>query len=285
MPNLKILSWNVEHFKANKQEQIAKIIKDYNPDVFGIYEVEAASIYEFMKTHFPKYTIFITKGQQLQEILIACKNKFDSIMITQKDEFKSGNKSLRPGAFLTFNHPHNDQQYNFLFLHTDSGTTAVDFGNRTEMFRHAYNLKRKIDYTYDIKSNFIMLGDLNTMGMKYPRPYVADNIVTTLDELKYLDFHANRSSGSKRHKKLKPFLRRLTKPAGTYFSHTYGISDLDHIVASDHLTFTQQSNFDEDGEFDIKLDGWRKYIGNDVQLDKFLEEISDHCLLYCELEV
>ena len=282
MEKIKILSWNVEHFKMNKVADIAKTIKSYDPDVFGIYEVEANEIYSFMKNYFPNYALFITEGQQSQEIMVACKSSFKAINFQQKKEFKSGNPKLRPGAYMVFQHP-NKQIYNFLFLHTDSGTTAVDFGNRTEMFEHAYNMKRKLDYVTGQKVNFIILGDLNTMGLNYPRPYKKDEIVKTGNELDYLDFWANRKSGSKRHEKLKPNVRRLTKPAGTYYNKTHGISDLDHIIASNHLKFTPQKNYFENIHHEIKLDGWRKYLKKKNLLEKYTEEISDHCLLYCEL--
>ena len=286
MSKIKILSWNVEHFKSDKQDEIAQIIKNYDPDIFGIYEVEAASVYEFIKTHFPKYSVFITEGQQNQEILVACKNKsqYIGIKFQQKEKFKSGNPRLRPGAFLTFEYSQKGQ-YNFLFLHTDSGTSAIDFGNRTEMFDHAYNLKRKLDFDSESKVNFVVLGDLNTMGLYYPRPYKSNTIVETPNELAYLDFHANRNSGSKGYKKLKPGLKRLSKPAGTYYSKTYGISDLDHIIASDHLKFVKQSNYGETEKHEIKLDGWRQHIENQDEMDNYVEEISDHCLLYCEIKV
>jgi len=284
MNSIKILSWNVEHFKMNKTEEVAKTIKSYNPDVFGIYEVEAAMIYNFMLQHFPEYSVFITEGQQRQEILVACRNSFEGIKFQQKKEFKSGNPSLRPGAYLTFRYPHKGM-YNFLFLHTDSGTTAVDFGNRTEMFEHAFNLKRKLDYDAGKEVNFMILGDLNTMGLKYPRPWKIDKIVQTTTEMDYIDFWSHRKGDSGKYKKQIPNLRRLTKPIGTYYSKTYGISDLDHIIASNHLKFKPQTNHNETTPHEIKLDGWRKHLNNPPQLTKFLTEISDHCLLFCELEV
>ena len=284
MDKIKVLSWNVEHFKADKQKEIAEIIKSYDPDVFGIYEVESNSVYDFMKTNFPKYSVFITDGQQSQEILVACRNKYESIKFQQKKEFRTGNPSLRPGAFLTFAYP-GKKQYNFLFLHTDSGTTAVDFGNRTEMFEHAYNLKRKLDYDNGTKVNFIMLGDLNTMGLEYPRPYKSDTLVETPQELEYLDFHSGKTSGSQKHKKLKPDVRRLSKPAGTHYSKTYGISDLDHIIVSKDMKFTEHENYNETGKYEIKLDGWRQFLGDETKLKQYADEISDHCLLYCEIKV
>ncbi len=284
METIKILSWNVEHFKMHKVDEISNIIRGYDPDVFGIYEVEAKEIYSIIRNYFPNYSLFITEGQQNQEIMVACKNSFHAIKFQQKKEFKSGNPSLRPGVYLTFQYP-NKGIYNILFLHTDAGTTAIDFGNRTEMFEHAYNLKRKLDYDSGEEVNFLILGDLNTMGLKYPRPFQSDNIASTGNELVYLDFWANRKSGSKRYKKLKPNVRRLRKPAGTYYSKTYGIVDLDHIIASNHLKFINQENYFENIEYEIKLDGWRKYMNDTNLLEKYTEEVSDHCLLYCELIV
>lgn len=292
MSIIKILSWNIEHFKSDKQDEVAAIIKGYNPDIFGIYEVEANSVYPFMKENFPNHIIFLTTGQQRQEILVGIRNKPEHIGVKfqQKEKFKSGNPGLRPGAFLTFEYK-GKGQYNFLFLHTDSGTSAVDVGNRTEMFEHAYNLKRKLDYDARSKVNFIMLGDLNTMGLNYPRHWKSDRLFETTEELKFLDFYANRScrtyrGGQKgKYKKEKPKVRRLTKPSGTYYNKSIGISDLDHIIASDHLEFVQQDNYGESKKADIRLDGWRQHMGNEQKMNAYVAEISDHCLLYCELQL
>jgi hypothetical protein len=124
---IKIFSWNIEHFKMNKVEKVKDIIQSFNPDIFALFEVEAGQIYKFMLDNFPSYSVFLTTGQQNQEILIACNNSFEGIKFQQKDKFKSGNPNLRPGAFLTFRYP-NAEDYGMLFLHTDSGTGAVDNG-------------------------------------------------------------------------------------------------------------------------------------------------------------
>ncbi len=285
MKTIKILSWNVEHFKMNKTTEIANIIKSFDPDVFGIYEVEAKEIYSFMVKFFPAYSIFVTEGQQSQEILVACRNTMEAIKFQQKKEFTTGNPKLRPGAFLTFKYPAKGF-YNFLFLHTDSGTEAVDFGNRTEMFEHSYNLKRKLDYdNKNVAVNFVMLGDLNTMGLIYPTPVKADRIANTISELQYLDYYANKKSGTTSHLKLLPNLRRLKKPVGTHYSKSYGISDLDHIIVSEHLKFKNQTDYNNPGNFEVRLEGWNKYINDADALKKFTIQISDHCLLFCELIV
>ena len=73
MPSIKILSWNIEHFKMGKTAEVAQIIQGHQPDVFALYEVEAAPIYQFMVDNFPNHSVFITEGQQSQEILVACR--------------------------------------------------------------------------------------------------------------------------------------------------------------------------------------------------------------------
>lgn len=281
---IKILSWNVEHFKSEtKALRVAEIIRLYNPDIFGLYEVEHARIYQFMMEHFPNHTLFITEGQQSQEILVACNNRFEGIKFNQKKEFSTGNPSLRPGAFLTFRYPGKDI-YAFLFLHTDSGTTAVDFGNRTEMFGHLFNLKRQLDKVEGKATNFIALGDFNTMGLKYPRQVKSNLIAKTLTELDYIKIESNKK-GEGKYEGLIPDLRLLTKPAGTHFGKSTGISDLDHILCSSHLKFKLQSNYSTTKKSEIRLDGWRQFSGNKPSLEKFADEVSDHCLMYCELKV
>lgn len=66
---------------------------------------------------------------------------------------------------------------------------------------------------------------------------------------------------------------------GTYWPGTnssYPISNLDHVVAADHLKFKSFSGKD------IKVTGW---VGEetDAKRDLWAEEYSDHALLYLEV--
>jgi hypothetical protein len=280
---IRILSWNIEHFRNNNEKikNVTKIIKDHNPDIFALYEIEANIIYDIMLEKFPKHSIFMTEGQQSQEILVACRNNYEGIKFQQKDKFKSGNPKLRPGVFLSFRYP-GKSLYGFLFLHTDSGTSAVDFGNRNEMFEHAFNLKRKLDHISDDKpTNYMILGDLNTMGLKYPKQIKSDIIAHMDHEIEYIDYE----SMKKGRYKLKPKMRRLRKPIGTHFSTRYGISDLDHIIVSDHLKFKKQNNIGEAEDFEVLLDGWRRFPDDYSKRKEFADKISDHCLLLCDLKI
>jgi exonuclease III len=275
--SIKILSWNVENLTQEKANTVADVIHTYNPDVFGLYEVVAAPVYDFMIDNFPHHSVFITTGQQSQEILVACRNSFQGIKFQQKAKFKSGNESLRPGAFLSFKH--GDHLYGFLFLHTDSGTGPVDFGNRNDMFLHAFNLKRKLDKMAGLSTDFMILGDLNTMGLKYPRKRKADEIANTDKELAFIDQERRRLSRG-----VNPRMRRLHKPEGTHLSKRYGISDLDHIIAADHLQFLPQTDARVSGQFEVKLGGWRDSPPGPQEED-YAERVSDHCFLFCELVV
>ena len=286
MASIKILSWNVEHFKQDKAEKVMEIIEPYDPDIIALYEVEKSIIYnEFLK-EFKKYSYFLTTGQQSQEILIAVKNRFEGIKFEQREKFKSGNPYLRPGVFLTLKYPKKNQ-YGFLFLHTKSGPLADAFGMRIEMLRHAFNLKRKVDFVENRETNFMIMGDLNTMGMEYPKKNI--DVFETEDELKYIDYQCQNKSddarSSREYKARNPKMRRLTKPSGTYYSSSIGISDLDHIIASDHLKFVGKRNYGETGYKEVRLDGWREHLGDPAEMKKYANEISDHCLLFCELKV
>ena len=58
----KLLSWNVEHFKAGDPARIARVVKHVKaqrPDVFGLLEMEGANVRQLMEVEFPTYDFFI----------------------------------------------------------------------------------------------------------------------------------------------------------------------------------------------------------------------------------
>ncbi|NIR98007.1 MAG: hypothetical protein GWO39_07910, partial [Gammaproteobacteria bacterium] len=96
-----------------------------------------------MVQHFPAYDFAITKGRQAQEILVGWRRGFfEQTAFLQKREFRLYNPYLRPGAQLVVRH--GGQPYYLLFLHTDSGTEARDFGNRYEMFEKVWKLNAAV---------------------------------------------------------------------------------------------------------------------------------------------
>lgn len=250
-----LLSWNVEHFKGGSERisKVTKHIKDQNPDIFGIFEVEGAQVDDLMKNAFPEYDFHITDGPQTMETIVAHRrSKFDQAAFTQKREFKAFNPSLRPGAMLTVRIA--SEFITLLFLHTDSGTDAPDFGNRQEMFEKISRIKKKLDDQSEGDGKLIVLGDLNTMGLFFPTRRRSDLRVDAKDEIEALG-----KLGEKVGMSL------LSKDADATFNNGRLISDLDHVLASDSLGIVQ----------DVEVRGWQQLSGG--KRTEFIEQVSDHC--------
>jgi hypothetical protein len=262
-----ILSWNIKHFRDSpaRVQAVGGYLKKWKPDIFGLFEVEGKEVYPMMVTEFPQYALFITEGQQSQEILVACRKTFQSITFQQKREFDAGNPHLRPGALLSF--IRNDQLCGALFLHTDSGTDAVGFGNRAEIFRHAFNLKRTIDKSQG-NGRLIILGDLNTMGLQYPRQVKSQTRVESTMEIFNLEEEATKVK-----------MTVLSKEEDATWLGSKGKSNLDHIIASTALKFTTYGAAAK--PYQVRIDGWAKLAG--AERTAYLKNISDHCLLYAKV--
>jgi hypothetical protein len=228
-----------------------------------LYEVEGKEVFESLVTMMPNYHFHITEGPQTQEILVGARSSVTAFF-TQKLEFKTGNTYLRPGALLTVTME--DIHYPLLFLHTKSGSKPIGLGIRDDMFHRALAFRKTLDAASpDKRANYIFLGDLNTMGMEYPFKKKIDWDI----ELKKLD------SDAKRRK-----MRRLTKNRPTTWwngTETYPPSNIDHVVAAQHLEFKQF-----DGS-DIKVIGWPDKQTPQEQA-KWIKQYSDHALLFFEVE-
>lgn len=263
-----LASWNVEHFKddATRIERVVNFVKDQKPDVFGLYEVEGATVFSALTGLMPNYQFHITEGPQTQEILVGVKGGITAFF-TQKIEFKSGNQALRPGALLTVSR--DDTDYSMLFLHTKSSNNPVGLGIRDDQFQRAIDFKKVLDKKSKAAgkgpARYMFLGDLNTMGMKYP----FDKSITAALELDYLDQRAGKVG-----------MRRLPKSAPhTWWNGPQGSlprSNLDHIVASDNLAFRKF------GAAEVDVRGWAKEP-TDAAQGKWIKDFSDHNLLYLEV--
>jgi len=259
-----LLSWNIENFGLDKTDkaQIVQSIKGLNPDIFALLEVVGADVWRYMFDEFPNHSFFITEGEQSQEILIGVHKKF-KVFLTQRDEFKSGRSSLRPGAFISFKF--GTDVYTVLFLHLKSMPDPEGFGLRDSMLDHAFSLKGALDNAAGGagKANFIMMGDLNTMGLSYPY----DSDIPADVELKRLSYRAGR-----RGMRLLPKIEQRTWTDGEG-----NFSDLDHVIASNQIEFNTWGNAN------VKVIGWNKYPEDSIEFTNFVENVSDHCALYCEV--
>jgi len=171
-----VASWNVEHFGATSSrsrtptkpvDPIIDFLASQNADVVAVYEVVGKVVFDTVLTTMPAYQWHITEGPQTQEILVGVKKTLTSFF-TQKQEFKSGNSFLRPGALLTVRVSGED--YPLLFLHLKSLRVPVGFGLRDDMTEKAIKFRKVLNKAHVANggsgfSNFIFLGDLNTMGM------------------------------------------------------------------------------------------------------------------------
>jgi endonuclease/exonuclease/phosphatase family metal-dependent hydrolase len=268
-----VASWNVEHFK-NEPERVARVIKflsSQRPDVFGLYEVEGAQVFSELVAKMPNYTFQITEGLQTQEILIGVK-KTITAFITQKTEFKSGTTHMRPGQLVAVRK--NGKNYALLFLHVASGSNPRGMGLRDDMIERAFEFRRVLDKSVggEGQARYVFMGDLNTMGLKYPFKH---SIGADL-ELKKAERYAS-------HKKIA--MRHLAKTHDLTWSNgshsSIPPSNLDHVFASTNLTFKQFKR-PTGGTAEVDVRGWVTEPTTAKQ-DEFIEKFSDHSLLYFEI--
>lgn len=270
-----IASWNVEHFKAEgkkadpaRVERVIGFLKKQKPDIFAIYEVEGSAVFQALVSSMKTYTFHITEGQQVQEILLGVRQGLTAFF-TQKIEFKSGATAMRPGALLTVTVA--DKHYPLLFLHTASGNDPRGLGLRDDMMERAVEFRESLDKAAKKaggeSANYIFMGDFNTMGMEYK--FVKGRDISAEDELVKL---------SKQAAKRK--MRLLTKTAPNTWSNgsksSIPDSNLDHVVAAEHLIFTQFNGSD------VAVRGWaEKKTVQDK--DEWIKQFSDHSLMYFEV--
>lgn len=268
-----IASWNVEHFGAIDKRRrkprkdvgpIIDFIAEQRADVVAVYEVVSSVVYDEISRKMPDYNFHITEGPQAQEILVGAKRTLPSFF-TQKTEFQSGQTTLRPGALLTVKA--HGKTYPLLFLHLKSLTQPKGFGLRDDMTERAIDFRRVLDRKADGgKANFIFAGDLNTMGMNLT---YNDKDISGEEEIERLRRRAARKA-----------LAVLSKSGPTFWPGSgsrYSPSDLDHLVAADHLRFRSF------GGHSIDLRGWPNEP-TDAAKDRWVRNYSDHALLYAEVQ-
>lgn len=110
------------------------------------------------------------------------------------------------------------------------------------------------------------MGDLNTMGMEYL--FLRDRDIEAEQEIARLEsFAAARA------------MRVLDKDApATWWNAGDSLppSNLDHVVAADHLEFTQF------GPADVTVLGWPK-LPTETEQEGWINSFSDHGMLYLEV--
>jgi len=277
-----VSSWNVEHFKDESQrvKKVADFINGLNggpqnvPDVFALYEVEGKDIYQEFMTTFPDHRFHLTEGKQTQEIFIGVHRNFQTFS-TQRLEFKTGKDYLRPGLLLTIHA--NNSHYPILFLHIKSGSNTEDFGLRDTALINAFNLKKALDKAVGGKSNFIFMGDMNTMGIDDPVPYSKIMDISSGQEIERI------GKWAKRRKMLllskdKTLIDGIEQEVSWYNgSKNYKPTNLDHVVVSDQMKIRDQAG----NMGNISVLGWPKLP--EADRDEWFIKYSDHGMLYFEV--
>ncbi len=269
-----VASWNVEHFKddPSRVNRVVDHLAAQNPDVFGLFEVEGATVFSALVDKMPNYTFQITEGLETQEILVGVKKTLTAF-ITQKTEFRSGTTHMRPGQLVTITK--NGKNYALLFLHLASGTDPRGMGLRDDMLERAFDFRKTLDTAEGGagKARYLFLGDLNTMGMEYP----FDRSIQAEIELKKLDKYAAKSSIK---------MRRLLKTHdATWFNGSTSSlppSNLDHVFASSNLAFKSFPHSTTAVAVQVDVRGWVNEP-TDAKKDAWIGKYSDHSLLYFEI--
>jgi endonuclease/exonuclease/phosphatase family metal-dependent hydrolase len=263
-----VASWNVENFRGDPSRvtRVVEFLQRVDPDIFALYEVVGSQVFQTLTTRMPDYTFHITEGPQVQEILLGVRSGITAFF-TQKVEFRAGVSLLRPGALLTITV--DGKHYPLLFLHTKSGNDPRGLGLRDDMLVRSCKFRRSLDVAAggSNMANYIFMGDLNIMGMKYT--HVREEDIEPANELLRLKRLARY-----RHMSI------LDKDASATWwngSDSYIPSNLDHVVAADHLEF---KTFDSGAKVEVR--GWPKKETIAEKRD-WIDRYSDHGLMYFEL--
>ena len=260
-----LASWNVEHFKGDpaRVERVVSFLGKHKPSVFALYEVEGKHVFGALTERMPGYTFHITEGTQTQEILVGVKGSLTAFF-TQKLEFRSGTTHMRPGALLTLRI--SKRNYTVLFLHVASGSDPRGMGLRDDMMVRACKFRKTLDKAEGCAANYLFVGDLNTMGMKYPY----QQSISPEVEIRKLEREAKKV-------KMRPLVKDAPHSWSNGSKSSYAPANLDHVVASEHMKFKAF------GAAEVSVRGWPREKTVAKQ-DLWIRDYSDHGLLYLEVQ-
>ena len=163
-----------------------------------------------------------------------------------------------------------------------AGQMDVDFANRQETFQRVWNLELALRAIPEMQgnANLIVLGDLNTMG---------DGSGTTgAEEIQWL---VNTAPNHNMRVLTKEFDETWHQWGRGPFTNRRRLrqqdlpnalrSDLDHVIASNELQFSDLAQAPNDAPAQVFVSGWQQVQGQE-RID-YLWDISDHCALYVQV--
>lgn len=275
---IKVLFWNVENFVGgeNRTAEVKKHIQEYDPDVFCLCEIkDKVALRSLLMEELGDYDFGLTDGQQRIELLAGWKKStFQQVLFTQRREFKADQKGLRPGSLLTAKH--SNKWFNFLFLHTDSGTKIKDYRNRQEMFEKIWGLKDVLDEIGTTpQSHIVVMGDLNTMGRDRIGQFPKIEAEKEIEDLNSDAISAKMAVLEKTEQETLAWKKRPTE--------NYKYSDLDHAIVSNNLNLIHFEK-DDGNKYPVEVKGWINIEDENERID-FIENISDHCSIRIKISV
>ncbi len=271
-----VVTWNVKHFKrhadaqagAERIDRVVGLLAEQEPDVFALFEVTGAEVFSTLTRRMPDYSMTITEGPQTQEILVGSRNDRQTFT-TQRLEFKSGARSLRPGALHTV--IDGDTLYPMLFLHLKSFPTSDGFGIRTDQLEKAFGLRKVIDREAERMGfttvRYLFAGDLNVMGMDLA---FSDSDISEEGEIDRLRLAADRRD---------MVLAPKTEATTWHAPQSDQTSDLDHVVHGANVTLVPPAA----DEPPVEVIGWPQLAGHEAQR-QWVSEVSDHALLRFQID-
>lgn len=275
-----IASWNVEHFGTERDSavrdarvrRVVDFLAAQDPDIFALFEVEGKHVFDSLVEGMPGYTFQITEGPQTQEILVGVRRNITAF-ITQKVEYRSGTTHMRPGQLVTVR-TSDGHDYSILFLHVASGVAPRGMGLRDDMVQRAFDFRKVLDKAAGGRgeARYLVLGDLNSMGLDYPFGRAID----AETELRKWDKEARRVAVQ---------MNRLPKTHHASWSNGSGSripdSALDHVYAASRLRF-RDFPLADGATAAVSVRGWVDEP-TDAKKDQWIADYSDHCLLYLEV--
>lgn len=275
-----VCSWNVEFFGSKRpgesQAKVTERIDDVfdflaqpeiQADVFAIYEVNGAQVFQKVTNAFPDYSWQITEGPGTQQILVGFRVP---AFVTQRVEFSRGfTGPLRPGVLVTV--PHQGQVYPMLFLHLKAADAAIDFGVRAYQHDKVRSLRKSLDAAaITDRANFIVAGDLNNVGMNLS--FSGRDITIDEEIARVRNMYESRFDE----------LVLLEKTANATFWNGPGSSDppsdIDHVVAASRVNLTTLAT----GQI-VAVKGWPE-LHTDAEKKAWIGRFSDHALLRFTVE-
>lgn len=142
------------------------------------------------------------------------------------------------------------------------------------MTERAIKFKKKLDKAHKKsglsgKSNFIFLGDLNTMGMNLT---YSKKDVTAGEEIGRLGKRLNN-----KYVAMKILLKSTEETYWPGSKSKYPVGSLDHVIAADHLEFKKFNGAS------VSVRGWVEE-DKPSNRDQWAKKFSDHSLLYFEVQ-